>query len=320
MRALAVAMAMAMLATSQEPQPPRATFKSTVDLVPVDVSVVDRNGRPVPDLTAQDFTLSVDGKPRQIASAEFISIAATPEAAPARTVEYSSNAGAAGGRLIMLVVDAESIGIGRGKAALEAARRFIGTLNRADRVALVVLPNFGPQVEFTTNHALVQSLLGKVAGHGTDDLGPRRVSLSEALALQGNDRTTARDVVARECGTETATTLVDSCLQRIQGEAAQLLLLARERSRNSLVVLRGLFDRMDTGNTPKTIVLLSEGMLLDSVSDLSWVGARAASAQIILYVLQLDASEIDASSQRLSPSQALRKMALSSRRLPVVRS
>jgi hypothetical protein len=97
---------MAMLAAAQEPQPPRATFKSTVDLVPVDVSVIDRNGRPVPDLTSQDFTLSVDGKPRQIAAAEFISIAAAPAAEPARTVEYSSNVGAAGGRLIMLVVDA----------------------------------------------------------------------------------------------------------------------------------------------------------------------------------------------------------------------
>jgi hypothetical protein len=203
----------------------------------------------------------------------------------------------------MLVVDGGSIGIGRGKTAFDAARRFIGTLNRADRVALVVLPNVGPQVEFTANHALVQSLLDKVAGHGTDDLGPRRVTVSEALALQGNDRSTARDVVARECGTETATTLIENCLQRIQGEAAQLLLSMRERSRNSLVVLRGLFDRMDTGNTPKTIVLLSEGMLLDSVADLSWVGARASSAHIILYVLQLDTSEIDASSQRLSASQ-----------------
>jgi VWFA-related protein len=305
MRALAVALSMAMLAASQEPQPPRATFKSTVDLVPVDVSVVDRNGRPVPDLTAQDFTLSVDGKPRKIASAEFISIAATPEAVPARTVEYSSNAGAAGGRLIMLVVDAESIGPGRGKTALQAARRFIGTLNRADRIALVVLPNVGPQVEFTANHALVQSLLDKVAGQGTDDQGPRRVGLSEALALQGNDRNAGRDIVARECGAaEPATTLIESCLLRIQGEASQLLMSVRERSRNALVVLRGLFDRMDTGNTPKTIVLISEGMLLDSVGDLSWIGARASSAHIILYVLQLDTSEIDASSQRLSPSQA----------------
>ena len=302
MRALAAALSMAMLAAAQEPQPPRATFKSAVDLVPVDVSVVDRNGRPVPDLTPQDFSLSVDGKPRTIASAEFISIAATADTVPARSVEYSSNAGAATGRLIMLVVDADNIGIGRGKTAVDAARRFIGTLNRADRVALVVLPGVGPQVEFTTNHALVQSMLDKVAGHGTDELGPRRVGLSEALALQGGDRTAVRDIVSRECGADPAPTLIESCLQRIQGEASQLLMSARERSRNSLVALRGLFDRMDSGNTPKTIVLISEGMLLDRPAEISWIGARASSAHIILYVLQLDAPD-DAASQRQSTSQ-----------------
>lgn len=304
MKALAAALSIAMLSATQEPQPPRATFKSTVDLVQVDVSVVDKNGRPVTDLTGQDFTLSVDGRPRRIASAEFVSIAGTVGTAPARAVEYSSNAGAAGGRLIMLVVDSENIGIGRGKSAFEAARRFVGTLNPADRVALVVLPGVGPQVEFTTNHALVQSLLAKAAGRGSDELGPKRIGLSEALALQGNDRTAVRDVVSRECGADPAPTLIESCMQRIQGEAAQLLLSVRDRSRNSLQALRGIFDRMDTGNTPKTIVLLSEGMLLDrDLADISWVGTRASSAHIILYVLQLDTSEIDASSQRLSPSQ-----------------
>ena len=298
------ALSIAVLAAAQEPQPPRATFKSTVDLVQVDVSVVDRNGRPVPDLAGQDFTLSVDGRPRRIASAQFVPIAASHEPAPARAAEYSSNAGAAGGRLIMLVVDADNIGIGRGKSAIDAARRFVGTLNRADRVALVVLPGVGPQVEFTTNHTLVQSMLAKVGGRGTDELGPKRIGLSEALALQGNDRTAVRDVVARECGADPAPTLIESCMQRIQGEAAQLLLSVRDRSRTSLAALRGIFDRMDSGNTPKTIVLLSEGMLFDrDLADISWVGARASSAHIILYVLQLDTSEIDASAQRLSPSQ-----------------
>ena len=313
MKALAVALSVAVLAGSQEPQAPRATFKSTVDLVPVDVSVVDKDGRPVSDLTAQDFTLLVDGKPRRIASAEYISIAATAETAPARgtPTEYSSNAGAAGGRLIMLIVDAENIGIGRGKTAFEAARRFVGTLNRADRVALVVLPGVGPQVEFTTNHALVQSLLSKVAARGTDELGPRRVGISEALALQGNDRTAVRDIIARECGADPAPTLIESCLQRLQGESAQLLMSARERSRNSLVAIRGLFDRMDTGNTPKTIVLLSEGMLLDhrDLTDIAWVGARASAAHIILYVLQLDSTESDPS-YRPSPTHAADKTVL----------
>ena len=34
------------LAAPQEPQPPRTTFRSNVDLVPVDVNVIDKNGRP----------------------------------------------------------------------------------------------------------------------------------------------------------------------------------------------------------------------------------------------------------------------------------
>ena len=312
MRGPAVALSLAMLAASQDPQPPRTTFRSTVDLVPVDVSVVDKDGRPVADLTEQDFTLLVDGKPRRIASAEFISIAATAEApSAARATEYSSNAGAAGGRLIMLIVDAENIGIGRGKTAFESARRFVSTLNRADRVALVVLPGVGPQVEFTTNHALVQSLLSKVSARGTDELGPRRIGVSEALALQGNDRTAVRDIVTRECGADPAPTLIDSCMQRLQGEAAQLLMSARDRTRNSLTALRGLFDRMDTGNTPKTIVLISEGMLLDhrDLTDVALVGARASSAHIVLYVLQLDSSESDAS-HRPSPSHAADKLVL----------
>ncbi len=86
MNALAVLTAVALLlplaAIAQDPQPPRSTFKSAVDLVPVDVSVIDKSGRPVSDLSAQDFTLTVDGKPRRIASTQFISVERAIETAP----------------------------------------------------------------------------------------------------------------------------------------------------------------------------------------------------------------------------------------------
>ncbi len=63
---------------AQQPQ----TFKSSVDLVPVDVNVVDHNGRPIADLTAQDFSLKVDGKPRKIASAQFIAVTRDDDRTP----------------------------------------------------------------------------------------------------------------------------------------------------------------------------------------------------------------------------------------------
>jgi hypothetical protein len=135
-------------AAPQPPQAPRSTFRSNVDLVPVDVNVVDRSGRPVSDLRAEDFTLAVDGRPRRIASAQFISVERAMPSEPPKPKEYNSNADAAGGRLVMLVIDSGNIGAGRGKTAIEAAKRFIRTLNRADRVGLVTIPGAGPQIEW----------------------------------------------------------------------------------------------------------------------------------------------------------------------------
>lgn len=55
------------LAAAQQlppPQPP--TFRTGVDAVQLDVSVLDKNRRPVRGLTAADFTVLDGGKPRQI--------------------------------------------------------------------------------------------------------------------------------------------------------------------------------------------------------------------------------------------------------------
>src|SRR5688572_28546868 len=41
----------------QQPSPVPGTFRSTVTLVPVDVRVLDRDGRAITDLTQNDFTL-----------------------------------------------------------------------------------------------------------------------------------------------------------------------------------------------------------------------------------------------------------------------
>jgi hypothetical protein len=51
-------------------------FKFGVDVTQVDVTVVDRDGNPVSDIKAADFTVTVDGKPRTIVSAQFIQMAA----------------------------------------------------------------------------------------------------------------------------------------------------------------------------------------------------------------------------------------------------
>ena len=48
------------------------TFRSGVDLVTVDATVLDGDGRPVPTLHAEDFHIEVDGTSRRVVSARFL--------------------------------------------------------------------------------------------------------------------------------------------------------------------------------------------------------------------------------------------------------
>src|SRR5678816_4834503 len=64
------AMACALLA-AQEPQAP-PTFRTGTNIVRVDATVVDRNGDPVPSLTAEDFEIREDGVLQTISSFKFV--------------------------------------------------------------------------------------------------------------------------------------------------------------------------------------------------------------------------------------------------------
>ena len=296
-------------APSQAPQP----FRSSVDVVGVDVSAIDDAGRPIPDLTVADFDLRVDGRPRRIVSAQFVSVppasvsersAAVSAALPA--TPHSSNADAAGGRLIMVVVDRSSIAAGRGKAAIEAASRFVKQLNRADRVALATIPQ-GPQVPFTADHGLVERRIQEIDGTGLSSFGVRGLGVADALAFERRDELGMQNVTERECGTANVgaggrgggQSEVMVCVSDVRAEALAIAQDARERARNSIRGLRTLIDSLPPSQTPKMMVLISEGLLIDrEVAQLSWLDARAAATHVTIYALHLESSYFDASRTR----------------------
>ena len=90
-------------------QAQRPEFKSGVDLVAVDVVVVDRDGRPVVDLAPGDFTVTVDGKPRRVVSADFIghriAVRSAEPAGAAAVPAPALNIVQATGRLIAIAAD-----------------------------------------------------------------------------------------------------------------------------------------------------------------------------------------------------------------------
>jgi VWFA-related protein len=72
---------------AQRGQPPvPGTFRSNVTMVPLDVRVLDEQGHPITDLTAEDFTVLEDGVPQAIRQFSRIALAPAPAAAAAGPV------------------------------------------------------------------------------------------------------------------------------------------------------------------------------------------------------------------------------------------
>ena len=113
MRQLALALPLAAATAwvvAQEQQPP-PSFRAGVELVQLDVSVLDDNRRPVRGLTAADFTVLENGKPRPIRAFSAIDLPArnlATEAAWARSVPPdvgTNEIGQQDGRLVIILMD-----------------------------------------------------------------------------------------------------------------------------------------------------------------------------------------------------------------------
>ena len=292
-------------------------------MVAVDVSVLDKDGRPVRDLTADDFTIQVDGTARRLVTATFVPLGAT--ARPSGVVSaphYSTNAGAVGGRLVIFVVDRGNILRGEGRQLLEAASAFIDRLEPYDRVALAAIPEAGTTIDFTTDHRVVQRTIERAVGTATATFGKYTVGLTEALAIERQDQRTLDKVVGRECqvsammaqlptrdeagpGTRTAAeSLVKSCEIEVRDEARSVYWTWRQQASASLASLRNLLERLALTSGPKTLVLLSEGLFVDTRErgEYESVARAAAAADVTFYALGLDVQRTDASMETISPT------------------
>lgn len=134
------------------PSQPPAAFRSAVTLVPVDVRVLDRNGKPISDLKQGDFTILEDGKRQQIEYFEASTLAPqTPVAgaAPARRGTLGEALAPQKQRIFLIV-------LGRGRLqepatkVVDAAIRFTRErLLPQDQVAVLA---YNRASRFTTDH------------------------------------------------------------------------------------------------------------------------------------------------------------------------
>ena len=183
-----------------------------------------------------EFTVTVDGQPRRVVSAEFISESHRFLAAAARaaTPMFRTTPTAAPDASSSSSIDRNNIDTHTVRQSLAPMKSFVSSLGPDDRVAVATIPPPGPMVDFTTNHALVLEALGRIVG--MDDPLPGRFNISnyEALAFDNRSNPIAiQRLLYRVCGDTDPTTL-SNCDRDVEQEAMTIATHLRQTTSESV--------------------------------------------------------------------------------------
>jgi len=325
--ALGAALAVGSPVSSQQ-----STFRSTVDVIAVDVQVVDRTGQPIRRLAADRFDVEINGRRRRVVSVDFIEHA-RPESGSLTVADAQMPSSAAlPPRVYMIGVDVGSLSIVESRAIIEGGRQFINRLRPEDRVGVYAFP-IGPRFRPSTDHASIVRRLETIAGsrealHNSHGLSATDVIdiMAEASKAdmspimraeptgrgtqqaQGSNSETLDTIVARECGVEDR-----PCAQAILAEAQGMSFIFQGQATQALNGLRQLVGALSTTEGPKTLVLLSAGMPVSDrpggrpdVGELpKLLGQEAAASNTTIYCIFLQsgfAQLVSPKSQHPSPA------------------
>ncbi|PYR63737.1 MAG: hypothetical protein DMF91_02510 [Acidobacteria bacterium] len=298
---IVIAMAQGVVAQQQPPK-----FQSSVDVTPIDVSVVDDRGQPILHLTPADFNVRIDGNPRRVVSAEWVSLTPEPKGITVEVPEgYSSNEHATGGRLIVLAIDEPNIRFGGAQALLKAAAAFVDHLSPSDRVAVLSLGLASHATPFSADRERIKRAISLMVGQKTSagTLRNYAIALTEALAINNGDRTTMDAVITRECATERTIEGRQMCAQSIEVEAMQIARDVLQGADQTIRALRDVLVALRAVDGSKTLIVMSEGFVAETAeARIIELGALAANARTSLYALQLDDQLFDISERRMAPA------------------
>ena len=216
---------------AQDPAVPPA-FKTGVELVQIDVSVLDGKRQPVRGLAAADFTVLEDGQPRPIRVFETVDLPARPTSGPTTTWEAVSAAavatnqvGAQDGRLVFILMD-RTIPVGQPTvAAKKIAAAAVEALGPGDLAAVVTTSGGIPQT-LTANRARLIAALNR--GDWSTGISPEQEAITGKLDPLSDGR-----CLCGICVLDTVTRLADA-VRNAPRRSKVLLFIG-----NSLIVQSG---------------------------------------------------------------------------------
>ncbi|MFN8095588.1 MAG: VWA domain-containing protein [Vicinamibacteria bacterium] len=237
-------------ATAAGEDPP--VFRSSVEQVLVDVVVQDARGRPVTDLTREDFAIAEDGIAQTISSFE-----------PPLAAKPSGPGSGDGLGPIAIVFD--DLGLNFSEAA--RARKALSTFARSGAARSVAfLATTSGRVRWPDEHAesLVR-VVERLSGLDPRGLGSAPMTGAEACLVHvDHDAATLARVEARYAAAGIAEGLREATRPLVQAEAAAACQRAKSHSRRVLDELGRASDRLSSWTGRRSALLISAGLPRDA--------------------------------------------------------
>lgn len=298
------------------------TFKSNVNMLAVDALVVDRAGTPILGLLPDDFTVSVNGQTRRVASATLVKYTSDEASNTSGRITAPLSLEAlrtpgrvpVDGRLFVIAVDEPSFLTSDMKAAIRAAQRFVLNLRPADMVGAYTFPFSRPLLDLTHDHGAVASALEHATGRRDLANGRYHLTVDEIIEISAGNDGVLDDAYRRECPPPTGMQEDISCKASIRSEANSLGAFSESETAQRVYGLGEMIQSLQVVPGHKTLLLLSGGMVgtsrvgarPDVRNYMKRLGEQAARANVMLYVMHMDNSfaELLSSARAGSPDPA----------------
>ena len=228
--------------SGQTPSPPPQTqqpvFRTGVEILTVDATVVDREGRQITDLQATEFAVEVDGDRGRSSPPSTSSWSTTRRSrsarrkpgppSPTRTTRSFDQRARADRRAdsIVLLVDQGNIRVGQGRQMMRSAVKFVDGLvaDRSRRDGRD--PAAAPLVDFTTKHETgARSAAGDGRPrHAVQGPLPHQPQRGDRDRASTATRRCAQQLILRECGGALMSPVdVARCEIEVEQEAGEIV-------------------------------------------------------------------------------------------------
>jgi VWFA-related protein len=252
--------------SARQQQPP--VFRGGVTLVTLDVTAVDKDGRPVKGLKADDFTITLEGQPRPVQTVDFIEFGSGLSAAPAGAAAPGKPDASPRRerRVVVFLFDDLSVKPGASKGLMVAAERTLAQFGPDDLVGVAVTSGLVKSVNPTTDRAAVKAMLSKLVGKAEHNpTAPVFLTANEVSEIDRDfPRDAGADAIGRECR---ILDIGEGCSEMVRAMARSYASDLRHRVASQMEAYKVIIAALANFPGAKVIITLSDGVA--TMSDVS---------------------------------------------------